>query len=113
MGDGNRFVLGGISFLTFAALACTEAKAQTPPARDSVLAQMRKVADWQNRNLPVSSWDHDWTQAPFFAGLLALNRASGEEKWFDLAKAWSIKARWKVKDNSSKSWRNPDNRACT
>src|SRR4051812_47064892 len=91
-------IFAGLSLCAAMALSGGECLAQSvPPSRDSVLAQMRKVADWQNKNLSVAAWDADWTQAPFFAGLLALSRASGETEYFDIAKSWSIKARWKVK----------------
>jgi unsaturated rhamnogalacturonyl hydrolase len=116
MQDGRRGALLRIFPLLLAAAASSASPAAGGagfPRPDSVLAQMRKVADWQNANLSESAWDPDWTQAPFFSGLLALNRASGEGTYLDIARKWSIKARWKVRDKAGKNWRNPDNRACT
>jgi rhamnogalacturonyl hydrolase YesR len=50
------------------------------PAPAGVLAKMVAVATWQEAH--PSHWpDLDWTRAPYYLGLLATTRATGDEKW--------------------------------
>lgn len=48
----------------------------------AVLADMKRVADWQLAN-PSSHPVTDWTQAPFYLGLLDLHQVGGGGKYLD------------------------------
>lgn len=50
------------------------------PKPESILHDMKRVADWQIEN-PSKHPIHDWTQAPFFLGLFNLHQVSGEAKY--------------------------------
>jgi rhamnogalacturonyl hydrolase YesR len=67
---------------TLAALAAPLQAAD--PTVDAVLRDMRRVADWQLAH-PSKHPLHDWTQAPFYLGLLNLYQVSGEQRYRDAA----------------------------
>lgn len=52
------------------------------PTPAAVLAEMKRVADWQLAN-PSKHALHDWTQAPFFLGLFNLHQVSGDARYHD------------------------------
>jgi rhamnogalacturonyl hydrolase YesR len=54
--------------------------AEAAPARAEVVAIMRRVADWQLANPPGRD-PRGWEVAPFYLGLLALHRVSGDERY--------------------------------
>lgn len=49
---------------------------------ESVLAVMKRVADWQ-LGQTVDRPPHDWTRAPFLLGLLDLHEVSGDPRYLD------------------------------
>ena len=66
-----------------AALAAAPVDAKTPPTKDSVVAAMTRVADWQLAN-PSRHKLWQWHQAPFWASLHALAPLSAEpSKYLD------------------------------
>jgi rhamnogalacturonyl hydrolase YesR len=52
------------------------------PTPDSIIKDMKRVADWQIEN-PSKHPIHDWTQAPFFLGLSNLNQVTGDAKYLE------------------------------
>lgn len=62
--------------------------------RAAVVADMRRVADWQLAH-PSKHPTTDWTQAPYYLGLLAANRATGDAKYFDAVVGFGEKNGWK------------------
>lgn len=77
----NRIVLAVAAALLFA-LAPQLPAADPSPAE--VLGQARRVADWQLAN-PSKHPVHDWTQAPFFLGLVNLHQVSGDARYREAA----------------------------
>lgn len=66
---------------TSAPAAATSEEAQpdrTPLAADAVLALAQRAVDWQWAHFPSETVRHprDWTMAPFYIGVLALDRVS-------------------------------------
>jgi rhamnogalacturonyl hydrolase YesR len=57
------------------------------PDEGKVMAEMRRVADWQLAN-PSKHPVTDWTQAPFYLGLLDLAQVGGGEKYQEAVKAF-------------------------
>jgi rhamnogalacturonyl hydrolase YesR len=53
------------------------ASVQSP---EQILSTMKRVADWQIAN-PSSVEPRDWIVAPYYIGLLALHKVSGDEKY--------------------------------
>lgn len=90
--------------LTLAACAATtpvclaEAPAAAVTPADSaagpVVAIMRKVADRQLAN-PSRHRPTDWTQAPFYSGVMALYRVSGDTKYLDAMMEMGERNAWK------------------
>lgn len=54
------------------------------PAAAEVAAEMKRVADWQLAN-PSKHPLHDWTQAPFFLGLVNLHQVTGDARYLKAA----------------------------
>jgi rhamnogalacturonyl hydrolase YesR len=54
------------------------------PGVDAVVRDMKRVADWQLAN-PSQHKLHDWTQAPFFLGLVNLHQVSGDARYLEAA----------------------------
>ncbi|GAA5482945.1 hypothetical protein Hsar01_02171 [Haloferula sargassicola] len=52
---------------------------------DGVLTDMKRAADWQLEH-PSDHPITDWTQAPYFLGLLQLHQVSGETKYLEAVK---------------------------
>lgn len=79
-----------------AATAAAPATAVAAPAitKAAVVADMRRIADWQLEH-PSKHSEGDWTQAPFWSGLLALSRTSGDAKYFDAVYAMGERNKWK------------------
>ncbi len=50
------------------------------PKPETILNDMKRVADWQIAN-PSTHRVHDWTQAPFYLGLARLHQVSGDAKY--------------------------------
>jgi unsaturated rhamnogalacturonyl hydrolase len=65
-------------FLMVATFGIASVAAEPKPAE--ILADMKRVADWQLEN-PSKHPIHDWTQAPFFMGLASLHQVSGDAKY--------------------------------
>jgi rhamnogalacturonyl hydrolase YesR len=73
-------------------------------SRDYILSTMKKVADWQLDRLvyeaplpdggtqPVT--DTEWVRGAFFTGVMATFGATGDQAYFDAAKALSEKNQW-------------------
>ncbi|MEI7955722.1 MAG: glycoside hydrolase family 88 protein [Verrucomicrobiota bacterium] len=66
-------------------LATFSQLAAANPAPETVLKDMRRVADWQLAN-PSPHPIHDWTQAPFFLGLESLHQVSGDARYLEALK---------------------------
>jgi unsaturated rhamnogalacturonyl hydrolase len=73
----RRPICGKILLLT---LAMVSALTAADPKPDAILREMKRVADWQIAN-PSKHAVHDWTQAPFFLGLVNLHQVSGEDEY--------------------------------
>jgi unsaturated rhamnogalacturonyl hydrolase len=67
----------------------------TQPA---VLAIMKRVADWQLAN-PSAHPATDWTQAAYYAGVMALASVSDDPKYYDAMVRMSQKNDWKPSTN--------------
>lgn len=81
-----------------AAPAATPAEttaATAPVSRDAIVGAMRRVADWQIAK-PSRHATTDWTQAPYFSGLLALYRVSGDKRYLDAVVGFGEKNAWKL-----------------
>ncbi len=75
----RRFVFGKFLLL---ALATVSPLAAAEPKPAEIYQDMKRVADWQISN-PSPHAVHDWTQAPFYLGLVNLHQVSGEAKYLD------------------------------
>jgi unsaturated rhamnogalacturonyl hydrolase len=62
--------------------------------RETVAAAMRRAADWQLAN-PSKHPAWDWTQAPFYSGVMGTYRVSGDTKYLDAMVAMGEKNEWK------------------
>lgn len=71
--------------------------------------QLRRVADWQMTALS-SNAAPIWDNAPFFAGLVEAYKATGDVRYRDYARAWSVHAAWAP--NGSLYTQNADDIAC-
>ncbi len=71
-----------LSKILAVALAASSTLLAADPKPAGIIADMKRVADWQIAN-PSSHPIHDWTQAPFFLGLSNLNQVSGEAKYLE------------------------------
>ena len=70
----------GAAGLALLGSALGVAAAEPKPA--AILKDMQRVADWQLAN-PSKHAVHDWTQAPFYLGLVNLHQVSGEAKYLE------------------------------
>ena len=66
-------------------LAAVSPLAAADPTPETILKDMRRVADWQLAN-PSNHPLHDWTQAPFFLGLESLHQVSGDARYLAAVK---------------------------
>lgn len=77
------------------AMALARGQSPAPPAPAAVLGTMVAVATWQEAH--PSHWpDLDWTRAPYYLGLLATTRATGDERWADAVRAIGRKNDWRL-----------------
>lgn len=90
---------------------CTILSAATPDSA-SVTAAFKKTAQWQMNAFGVPSGVHcGWENAPFFMGLMAGYRETGDTSYLNYAKAWAVAANWTPLQGTSTS--NADDEACT
>ena len=77
--------------------SAADASAHAAPAvaASAVVADMRRAADWQLAH-PSKHAETDWTQAPFWSGLLATYRTSGDAKYLDAVLAMGERNNWKL-----------------
>lgn len=75
--------------------AATNASAAPGVTRATVVATMRRVADWQLAH-PSKHATTDWTQAPFYSGLMAAGRATGDAKYLDAMIGIGEHNKWKL-----------------
>ncbi|MCP5549035.1 MAG: glycoside hydrolase family 88 protein [Akkermansiaceae bacterium] len=75
----------------FAAVSTRPAAAD--PSVPDVLREMKRVADWQIAN-PSKHPVTDWTQAPFYLGLLELHQVSGDDRYLDALKGFGEACQW-------------------
>jgi unsaturated rhamnogalacturonyl hydrolase len=64
------------------------------PLNPSVLAMMRKVADWQLAQPGVNAID--WIHGAMWTGILATYQATGDAKYLNAAKAWGQANNWSL-----------------
>ncbi len=76
-----------------AAVVLAAPSARPDPAR--VLAIMERVADWQLAH-PSAHAPTDWTQAAYYAGMMALAGVSGEPRYLDAMLAMGRANAWKL-----------------
>ena len=81
------FFAAALSALSFPAARAAD------PQPGEVIREMKRVADWQLAH-PSKHPLHDWTQAPFFLGLLDLHQVSGEQTYLDAVKGFGEKCGW-------------------
>ncbi|MEO5914366.1 MAG: glycoside hydrolase family 88 protein [Luteolibacter sp.] len=72
------------------ALAAVSPLIAADPKPAEIVKDMKRVADWQIEN-PSKHAVHDWTQAPFFLGLVNLNQVTGEVKYLEAVDAFGKK----------------------
>lgn len=72
-----------------------EAATASDVTRESITVAMRRVADWQIAH-PSKHVTTDWTQAPYFSGLMALYRVSDDAKYLDAMIGFGEKNDWKL-----------------
>jgi rhamnogalacturonyl hydrolase YesR len=58
----------------------------TPMLSASVIAQMRKVADWQ---LPRAGGSKDWIHGAMWTGIFATYQVTKDQKYLDAIKSWA------------------------
>ncbi len=61
------------------------------PTVESVTSQMKRVADWQLDH-PSKHPITDWTQAPFYLGLVNLHQVTGEAKYLEAVDGYGKRA---------------------
>jgi rhamnogalacturonyl hydrolase YesR len=65
------------------------------PSPAEVTAKMVAVASWQEAH--PSRWPElDWTRAPYYLGLLATTRTTGDEQWADAVREIGRKNDWRL-----------------
>jgi rhamnogalacturonyl hydrolase YesR len=64
----------------------------------TVLATMKRVADWQLAN-PSAHPATDWTQSAYYTGMMALASVSDDPKYRDAMLAMAEKSHWKPSTN--------------
>lgn len=74
------------------------AAAEKPPAekvytKDSILAVMRRVRDYQVAH-PWKATDRNWIRATYYTGVMGLYRASGDKEILNQALRWAEKHKW-------------------
>jgi unsaturated rhamnogalacturonyl hydrolase len=99
-----NFVSFGRKFWTTLSLllALAQLRAAEPAAAaggadwspSSILALMKKVADWQLAQPPIRPATNDWTYAAFYAGVMALARTSGDAKYHDAMVTMGRQQEW-------------------
>lgn len=81
--------------LLAAAIPATCVASPALPAASAVRDKMVAVATWQEAH--PSRWPAlDWTRAPYYLGLLATARVTGEEKWADAVRAVGREQGWRL-----------------
>ncbi len=90
---GKAFVLPAI--LLVAVPRAAAAEAPDLPTPEAVLSKIVAVATWQEAH--PSRWPElDWTRAPYYLGLLAASRVTGDEKWADAVRTIGRKQAWQL-----------------
>lgn len=67
-----------------------------PPSAE-VLAALRKVADYQIEAGPGAAhpdWVNKWTEAVFYAGVMATYQATSDSKYLQAATQWGQQNQW-------------------
>ena len=108
------------SFLTVSlVIACltsvaSSQSAATLPARDDVLAVMRKTCDYQLEQQRTTPFNNGWIRSAFYTGVMALYDTTKEQKYLDAATHWAEKGEWTPQTTPRHpEMRFADNQACT
>src|SRR5580765_3492269 len=84
------------------------------PARDEVLAVMRKTCDYQFVEQAKTPFNNGWIRSAFYTGVLAMYDASKDAKYLDAAEKWGEEGKWTpVSTSKHPELRFADNQACT
>src|SRR5438067_1675108 len=65
------------------------------PTPSSILATMKKVADWQLAQPPTKPQTDDWTYGALYAGMMALAQISDSAKYHDAMMEMGRRHEWK------------------
>jgi unsaturated rhamnogalacturonyl hydrolase len=79
--------------------------------RVATLEIMRRVASYELTRFGVST-NANWVRAVFYAGLLALYRASNDAPYLTATRSWGQATAWRLGTDSASSPRWADNQAC-
>lgn len=93
----RRHGCGLLAGLLLAGTMCPVRGGESPglPARAEVLATLVAVATWQQAH--PSRWPElDWTRAPYYLGLLATSRVTGDAQWADAVRQIGRKNDWRL-----------------
>lgn len=83
-----------ISILAFSAIGFVFPLASAAPKPEDIIRDMKRVADWQLAN-PSKYGTDDWTQSPFYLGLLDLHQVTGEDKYLKAVEGFGGKIGFK------------------
>src|SRR5262245_13236413 len=76
---------------------CTMQEGRDTAHRAEIHEKMKRVMDFQVKAYGNNaSWN--WQAAPFWAGVLAAHKATGDEAFYEQAKAWGTKTGWTVSE---------------
>ncbi|MBB5351694.1 rhamnogalacturonyl hydrolase YesR [Haloferula luteola] len=71
--------------------ACLIAPAWSAPSASEISTTLKKAADWQLKH-PSQHPVTDWTQAPYFLGLLQLHQVTGDDRYLEAVRAFGRQA---------------------